>query len=176
MRRADLRAARANRDSILTVTVNSRQSPGLLLSKITDCARMCFSSVRNRRSARTGCRPRKFDRCSLRYPLRPPMSARDYCALRAPTLFSIRIKKRIRIENRVMDKSNNGLSLLFIQNWNSATTAGDPKQRPACAGLSLRINTLRFSLQPILQPRAGSASALCATPITLFSLPTTLRR
>ncbi len=30
--------------------------------------------------------------------------------------------------------------------------------------------------QPILQPRAGSASALCATPITLFSLPTTLRR
>jgi len=48
-------------------------------------------------------------------------------------------KKRIRIENRVMDKSNNGLSLLFIQNWNSATTAGGPKQRPACAGLSLRI-------------------------------------
>src|SRR5215472_12365000 len=28
----------------------------------------------------------------------------------------------------------------------------------------------------ILQPRAGSSSALCATPTTLFSLPTTLRR
>ena len=33
---------------------------GLLLSKIVDCARMCFSSVRNQRSARTVSRPRNI--------------------------------------------------------------------------------------------------------------------
>jgi hypothetical protein len=33
---------------------------GLFLSKIADCARMCFSSARNRRSARTGSRPRNI--------------------------------------------------------------------------------------------------------------------
>jgi hypothetical protein len=33
---------------------------GLLLYKIVDCVRMCFSSVRNRRSARTVFRPRNI--------------------------------------------------------------------------------------------------------------------
>jgi hypothetical protein len=32
---------------------------GLFSYMIADCARMCFSSARNRRSARTGRRPRK---------------------------------------------------------------------------------------------------------------------
>ena len=55
--RADLRAARANRGfgtdekHIRTKTVvmdKSKDGLDLLLSKIVDCARMCFSSVRNR--------------------------------------------------------------------------------------------------------------------------------
>jgi hypothetical protein len=33
---------------------------GWLLYKIVDCARMCFSSVRNQRSARTAFRPRNI--------------------------------------------------------------------------------------------------------------------
>jgi hypothetical protein len=47
----------------------SNNGSGLLLYKIADCVRMCFSSVRNRRSARTGRRPRKFDRSSSKYRL-----------------------------------------------------------------------------------------------------------
>jgi hypothetical protein len=63
-----LRAARANRVFCAdekrirtknTVIVNNKDSAGVLY-KIVDCARMCFSSVRNQRSARTGRRPRKF--------------------------------------------------------------------------------------------------------------------
>jgi hypothetical protein len=62
-----LRAARANRvfgrdekhiRSEDTVLVNTKQGVGVLY-KIVDCARMCFSSVRNQRSARTVSRPRK---------------------------------------------------------------------------------------------------------------------
>jgi hypothetical protein len=41
-----------------TVLDKSKGGLGWLLYKIADCARMCFSSVRNRRSARTGRRPR----------------------------------------------------------------------------------------------------------------------
>jgi hypothetical protein len=63
-----LRAARANRDfcadekrirTEITVMDKSKDGLDLLLSKITNCARMCFSYVRNRRSARTVSRPRK---------------------------------------------------------------------------------------------------------------------
>jgi hypothetical protein len=52
-----LRAARANRVFCAdekriraenTVTIDSKDSAGLVLYKIVDCARMCFSSVRNR--------------------------------------------------------------------------------------------------------------------------------
>jgi len=43
-----------------TVMDKSNRGLGLLLSKIVDCARMCFSSVRKRRSARTVFRPRKI--------------------------------------------------------------------------------------------------------------------
>jgi len=42
------------------VTDKGQGGLGLLLSKIVDCARIRFSSVRNRRSVRTGRRPRKF--------------------------------------------------------------------------------------------------------------------
>jgi hypothetical protein len=63
---AELRAARANRVFCTdekrirtenTVTVNGKNGVGFLY-EIADCARMCFSSVRNRRSARSGFRPR----------------------------------------------------------------------------------------------------------------------
>jgi hypothetical protein len=63
---ADLRAARANRVFCAdkkrirtenTVMVNTKHSAGGLY-KIADCVRMCFSSVRNRRSARTAFRSR----------------------------------------------------------------------------------------------------------------------
>jgi hypothetical protein len=40
-----------------TVMVNTKQDLRVS-NKIADCARMCFSSVRNRRSARTDFRPR----------------------------------------------------------------------------------------------------------------------
>jgi hypothetical protein len=46
-----------------TVVVTNNDAAGVLY-KIVDCARMCFSSARNRRSARTGRRPRKFYRGS----------------------------------------------------------------------------------------------------------------
>jgi hypothetical protein len=68
MRRADLRAARANRVFCTdekriraknTVMNENKDSAGVL-SKIADCVRMCFSSVRNRRSARTASRPRNI--------------------------------------------------------------------------------------------------------------------
>jgi hypothetical protein len=69
MQRADLRATRANpvfcADEKRIRTENrvldkGKNGLGWFLSKIADFARMCFSSVRNRRSARTGRRPRKF--------------------------------------------------------------------------------------------------------------------
>jgi hypothetical protein len=79
------------------------------LSKIADCVRMCFSSARNRRSARTGRRPRKTARRSVScpdayrncgyQPLRAPRANRGFCT----------DEKRIRTETTVMDKSNIGL-------------------------------------------------------------------
>jgi hypothetical protein len=63
-----LRAARAKRVFFTdkkrirkenTVMVNSKHSVEVS-SKIADCARMCFSSVRKRRSARTASRPRNI--------------------------------------------------------------------------------------------------------------------
>jgi len=64
---ADLRAARANRVSHAdekrirrenTVIDKSDNGVGCLY-EIVDCVRMCFSSARNRRFARTVFRPRK---------------------------------------------------------------------------------------------------------------------
>jgi len=64
-----LRAARANRVFCIdekhigtenTVMDENKDGLELLLSKIVDCARIRFSSVRNRRSARTASRPRKI--------------------------------------------------------------------------------------------------------------------
>jgi hypothetical protein len=43
--------------------VNTKHSAGGVY-EIADCVRMCFSSVRNQRSARTGRRPRKRSRGS----------------------------------------------------------------------------------------------------------------
>jgi len=44
-----------------TVMNKTKIGLGWLLSKIVDRARMCFSSVRYRRSARTGSRPRNVE-------------------------------------------------------------------------------------------------------------------
>jgi len=71
----------------------SNHGVGLLLSKITDCVRICFSSARNRRSARTGRRPRKLGHCSSMCGLKSIDS--DVAAiarLRAPTVFLVRMK------------------------------------------------------------------------------------
>jgi hypothetical protein len=63
-----LRAPRANRvfgtDKKRIRTENAVMEKSdlglcLLLSEIVDCVRICFSSARNRRSARTGRRPRR---------------------------------------------------------------------------------------------------------------------
>jgi hypothetical protein len=45
--------------------INNRDGIGFLY-QIVDCARMAFSSVRNRRSARTAFRPRKIATLQLR--------------------------------------------------------------------------------------------------------------
>jgi hypothetical protein len=64
-----LRAPRANHDfgtdekhirTKIMVIDKDKHGLGVFLSKIVDWTRMCFSSVSNRRSARTGRRPRKF--------------------------------------------------------------------------------------------------------------------
>jgi hypothetical protein len=64
-----LRATRANRvfradekriRTENTVMDKSKGGSGRFLYKIADCARMCFSSVHNRRSARTVSRPRQI--------------------------------------------------------------------------------------------------------------------
>jgi hypothetical protein len=79
-----------------------------VLSEIADCVRMCFSSAHNRRSARTGRRPRKagregrgartLPRIVVDRPLRAARANRAFCA----------DEKRIRTESTVMDKGNTG--------------------------------------------------------------------
>jgi hypothetical protein len=96
MRRTGLRAARANRVFCTdekrirtenTVIVNSKDSAGVLY-KIVDCARMRFSSVHNRGSARTGRRPRKFDHhSSMCFPSSAHVGARPLRAARANRVF-----------------------------------------------------------------------------------------
>jgi len=81
------------------VIVNTKHGVGVL-SKIADCVRMCFSSARNRRSARTGRRPRKTGRGSVNFP-----DAYGNCgdqplrARRAPTVFSVRMESASATEN-----------------------------------------------------------------------------
>jgi hypothetical protein len=93
----------------------SNRGLGLLLYKIADCARICFSSARNRRSARTGRRPRKFERRSPMYP--PAYADVGVPPLRAPRANRVfgTDEKRIRIKNTIMNKSNHGLVLLLSQ-------------------------------------------------------------
>jgi hypothetical protein len=109
-----LRAPRANRVFCTdkkrirtenTVMDKTNHGLGLLLSKIADCARMCFSSVRSRRSARTGRRPRKFYRRSLMYSLASAyVDARPLRAPRANRAFRTD-EKHIRSESTVMKKT-----------------------------------------------------------------------
>jgi hypothetical protein len=69
--------------------------------------------VRNRRSARTGRRPRKFDRRSSTYPFTSAdFGARPLRAARANRVFCTD-EKRIRTENAVMDKRKGGSGLLL---------------------------------------------------------------
>jgi hypothetical protein len=69
MSTGELRAARADRVFCAdekrirtenTILDKGNHGFGLVFYKIADCARMCFSSVRNRRSARTAFRPRQI--------------------------------------------------------------------------------------------------------------------
>ncbi len=63
---ADLRAARANRvfgtdEKRIrpeNTVIDKNKDSAEVFYEIVDCVRMCFSSVRNRRSARTASRPR----------------------------------------------------------------------------------------------------------------------
>jgi hypothetical protein len=92
-----------------TVMDKSKGGLGWLLPKIADGARMRFSSVRNRRSARTGRRPRKFERHSSKYrPTSANVTERSLRAPRANRVFGTDMK-RIRTKNTVMDKSKGGL-------------------------------------------------------------------
>jgi hypothetical protein len=82
---------------------------GLYLYKIVDCARMRFSSVRNRRSARTGRRPRKRSRGSSNYPgISGVVKEQPLRAARANPVFGTD-EQRIRTKNTVINKSNNDL-------------------------------------------------------------------
>jgi hypothetical protein len=77
-------------------TVKGKNRKGLPCSKIVDGVRMCFSSVRKRRSARTNCRPRKLERRRSRYlPASANMRERPLRAARANRVFCTD-KKRIR--------------------------------------------------------------------------------
>jgi len=104
-----LRAARANRDFC---TDENKGSAGVL-NKIADRARICLSSVHNRRSARTGRRPRKFNRCSSMYPLTSAdVDERPLRAPRANHVFGTD-EKRIRTKNMVMGKYKDGAGVLL---------------------------------------------------------------
>ncbi len=81
---------------------------GLFSSKIADCARIRFSSARNRRSARTDRRPRKsFHRSLNCSPASGDVDEQPLRALRANHVFGTD-GKRIRTENMVMDRSEGG--------------------------------------------------------------------
>jgi len=96
-----LRAPRANRDFFtdekhirkeITVMDKSKTRLGLSLSKIADCARTAFrprtiGDPRGRAAVRASSIAAA--RCIV---LRPSMLARDHCALRAPTVVSVRMK------------------------------------------------------------------------------------
>jgi len=106
--------ARANRDfrtdekrirTEITVIVKVKDSAGGLY-KIVDCARMSFSSVHNRRSARTGRRPRKVDHCgSIRSPAPMDTNVTAVARSRAPTVFSVRMKGASVRKSRLLLKS-----------------------------------------------------------------------
>ena len=110
---------------------------GWVLSKIADCVRMCFSSAHNRRSARTGRRPRKFERhSSMCSPTSTNIGARALRAPRANRVFYTD-EKRIRIENTVMNKSMVGLGGFYTRSSIARGCAfhpcaiGDPRGRAA---------------------------------------------
>jgi len=90
---------------------------------IVDCARMRFSSVRNRRSARTGRRPRKLRRSgSTDVPISAKVSDRSLRAARANRGFGTD-EKRIRTKTTVMDKSKAGSGRLLCKFWRSSSHA-----------------------------------------------------
>jgi len=97
-----------------TVMYKKAGQPGLFLSTILDCARIRFSSVRNRGSARTGRRPRKLRRQSSKYrPMSADIVTRALRALRANRDFGTDIK-RIRTKITVMDKRKGGFRMAFF--------------------------------------------------------------
>jgi hypothetical protein len=113
-----------------------------------------FSSVRNRRSARTGRRPRNFERCSSMY--RSTSAGIGKPPLRAPRANHVfgTDEKRIRTENMVIDKSTNCLGLSLSKIIDCTRTDSRPRN----------ITTLR---QPTkrgcdLSPRVWFLDTTCA--------------
>jgi len=106
----------------------SNDGLGWVLYEIADRARMCFSSVRGRRSARTGRRPRKFERLRSIYPAASVnIGVRPLRAPRANRVFRTD-EKRIRAENRVLDKSKSDLGLPLYK----------PKKKPGFPGFFIQ--------------------------------------
>ena len=91
-----------------------------VLSKILDSARMRFSSVRYRRSARTGRRPRKPGRCGSKYPdSSANVAERPLRAARADRVFGADMK-RIRTKNTVIVNTKQALGV-----YTSAKSIGE---------------------------------------------------
>ena len=94
----------------------NKDSLGLRLNKVVD-------------SRRTGRRPRKFYRRSSMYPRMPADAGkRPLRATRANPVFCTD-EKRIRTENRVLDKSKRGVGLLL-----SDITDKNKRRRAICHG------------------------------------------
>jgi len=80
--------------------------------QIVDCARIRFSSVCNRRSARTGRRPRKrYSRSSMCSSTPADVAARRLRAARANRVFRTD-EKHIGTENTVIVKDKDGAEFL----------------------------------------------------------------
>jgi hypothetical protein len=73
-----------------------------------------------------GCRPRKCERGSWRYPPKFAEVDERICALRAPTVFLVRIRI-IRTKNTVLDKGKNGLGLFLSKIADCVRTASRPR-------------------------------------------------
>ena len=113
MRRTDLRAARANR--VFKHGCEKKQGQGEGFIQDRRSRTDCFSSVRDRRSARTGRRPRKLDhRSSSMFP-HQRRSAKYHCALSRANRVFCTDEKRIRTENTVMKETRTARGFIQVR-------------------------------------------------------------